>query len=69
MLEGLIQAYLEGFLAGWRPRCELHQNFRDSPSGRTALSSCSSNQGETRHVAAIDFGKRSGHRAFGLRQH
>ena len=69
MLEGLIQAYLEGFLAGWRPRCEPKQHFRDSPSGRTALSSRSSKKGETRHAAEINFGQRSGHRAFGLRQH
>lgn len=68
MLEGLIQSYLETFGRGWQPRCEPHQHFRDSPSCRSALSSCSSNEGETSYAAEIHLGKRTGHRAFGLRQ-
>ena len=46
MLEGLIHSYLESFGRGWHPRCEPDQHFRDSPSGRTALSSSPSNEGE-----------------------
>lgn len=67
MLEGLLQSYLDSYGRGWRPRCEPHQHFRDSPSGRTALSSCPSNEGETKYAAEIHLGKRTGRWAFGLR--
>lgn len=67
MLEGLMQSYLESFGQGWRPRCEPHQHFRDSPSDRTALSSCPSNEGKTKHADKIYLGKRASDWAFGLR--
>lgn len=67
MLDGLIQSYLENYRRGWTPRCEPHQHFRDSPSGRTALSSPPSNEGETRYASAINLDKRASGWAFGLR--
>ena len=67
MLDGLIQSYLEHYRRGWVPRCEPHQHFRDSQSGRTALSSCPSKEGKTKHASAIYLGKRASGWAFGLR--
>ncbi|MEM6555600.1 MAG: hypothetical protein AAF642_06990 [Pseudomonadota bacterium] len=54
MLEGLIQAYLDGFARGWTPRDEAPPRFRDSPSGQTALSSPESNQGEMSYAKKLD---------------
>lgn len=66
MLEGLIQAYLDGFARGWTPRDEAPPRFRDSPSGQTALSSPESNQGEMSYAKKLDGRQRRGHRPDGL---
>ena len=67
MLDGLLQSYLETYRRGWTPRCEPHQHFRDSPTGRTALSSLPGKEGKTKHASEIHFGKRASGWAFGLR--
>jgi len=63
-----MQAYLESFERAWRPRDELPQRLRDSPSGQTALSSHQSNQGETRYAKTMDGRERRGIGPFRLRK-
>mgnify|MGYP001795214653 CR=1 FL=1 len=68
MLEGLIQAYLQGFARGWQPRDEVPPRFRDSPTGQTALSSPESNQGEMSYAKKLDGRQRRGDGPFRLRE-